>query len=263
MLNKLREAIEKKKYAVGTFLGAANPSIVEIMGYTGLDFVVIDTEHGPYDTMPMSDLIQAAESKGLSPLVRIADVTHREMQRALDNGAEGIIIPCLKSIDDFRKVVDLGKFAPLGNRGFIKGRGSGFGNEPWASGTLTEYMQNSNDKVLLLPQCETKEALDNIEEIVQIEGIDGIFIGPFDLSICMGIPGRFDAPEFKAAVDRILRACKQAGKLCMTFTGTPEEAKMYIGKGFDAVANSIDTIVFAQAYRSMVDEIRGQDKSGE
>ncbi len=260
MLNKLREAIEKKKYAVGTFLGAANPSIVEIMGYTGLDFVVIDTEHGPYDTMPMSDLIQAAESKGLSPLVRIADVTHREMQRALDNGAEGIIIPCLKSIDDFRKVVDLGKFAPLGNRGFIKGRGSGFGNEPWASGTLTEYMQNSNDKVLLLPQCETKEALDNIEEIVQIEGIDGIFIGPFDLSICMGIPGRFDAPEFKAAVDRILRACKQAGKLCMTFTGTPEEAKMYIDKGFDAVANSIDTIVFAQAYRSMVDEIRGQDK---
>jgi 4-hydroxy-2-oxoheptanedioate aldolase len=176
MLNKLREAIEKKKYAVGTFLGAANSSIVEIMGYTGLDFVVIDTEHGPYDTMPMSDLIQAAESKGLSPLVRIADVTHREMQRALDNGAEGIIIPCLKSIDDFRKVVDLGKFAPLGNRGFIKGRGSGFGNEPWASGTLTEYMQNSNDKVLLLPQCETKEALDNIEEIVQIEGIDGIFI---------------------------------------------------------------------------------------
>ena len=263
MLNKLREAIEKKKYAVGTFLGAANPSIVEIMGYTGLDFVVIDTEHGPYDTMPMSDLIQAAESKGLSPLVRIADITHREMQRALDNGAEGIIIPCLKSIDDFRKVVDLGKFAPLGNRGFIKGRGSGFGNEPWASGTLTEYMQNSNDKVLLLPQCETKEALDNIEEIVQIEGIDGIFIGPFDLSICMGIPGRFDAPEFKAAVDRILRACKQAGKLCMTFTGTPEEAKMYIDKGFDAVANSIDTIVFAQAYRSMVDEIRGQDKSGE
>ena len=259
MLNKLREAIEKKKYAVGTFLGAANPSIVEIMGYTGLDFVVIDTEHGPYDTMPMSDLIQAAESKGLSPLVRIADITHREMQRALDNGAEGIIIPCLKSTDDFRKVVDLGKCAPLGNRGFIKGRGSGFGNEPWASGTLTEYMQNSNDKVLLLPQCETKEALDNIEEIVQIEGIDGIFIGPFDLSICMGIPGRFDAPEFKAAVDRILRACKQAGKLCMTFTGTPEEAKMYIDKGFDAVANSIDTIVFAQAYRSMVDEIRGQD----
>ena len=257
MLNKLKDAIEKKQCAVGTFLGAANPSIVEIMGYTGLDFVVIDTEHVPYDTMPMSDLIQAAESKGLSPVVRVADLTHKEIQRALDNGAEGIIIPCLRDVDDFRKAVDLTKFAPLGNRGFIKGRGSGFGNEPWASGSLTEYLENSNDKVLLLPQCETKEALDSIEEIVQIEGIDGIFIGPFDLSICMGIPGQFDAPEFKEAVDRILSACKQAGKLCMMFTSTPSEARMYIEKGFDAVANSIDTIVFAQAYKSMVDEIRG------
>ena len=257
MLNKLKNAIEKNKYAVGTFLGVANPSIVEIMGYTGLDFVVIDTEHGPYDTMPMSDLIQAAESKGLSPLVRIADITHKEMQRALDNGAEGIILPCLKSIDDFRKVVELGKFAPLGNRGFIKGRGSGFGNEPWATGTLTEYMQNSNEKVMLLPQCETIEALSNIEEIVQIEGIDGIFIGPFDLSICMGIPGQFDAPEFKDAVDRVLRACKQAGKLCMTFTSSPAEARMYIDKGFDAVAYSIDTIVIGQAYKEAMEKIRG------
>lgn len=257
MLNKLKNVIEKNRYAVGTFLGAANPSIVEIMGYTGLDFVVIDTEHGPYDTMPMSDLIRAAESKGMSPLVRIADITHKEMQRALDNGAEGIIIPCLKSMDDFRKVVELGKFAPLGNRGFIKGRGSGFGNEPWATGTLTEYMQNSNEKVMLLPQCETIEALNNIEEIVQIEGIDGIFIGPFDLSICMGIPGQFDAPEFKEAVDRILSACKQAGKLCMTFTSSHEEARMYIDKGFDAVAYSIDTIVIGQAYKEAMEKIRG------
>ena len=96
-----------------------------------------------------------------------------------------------------------------------------------------------------------------IEEIVQIEGIDGIFIGPFDLSICMGIPGQFEAPEFKEAVDRILRACKQAGKLCMTFTSTPAEARMYIDKGFDAVANSMDTIIIGQAFKEMVKDIRG------
>lgn len=256
MLNKLKETIEKNQYAVGTFLGAANPSFVEILGYTGLDFVCIDTEHGPYDTMPMSDMIQAAESKGLSPLVRVADLTHKEIQRAVDNGAEGIIIPCLRDADSFRKAVDLCKFAPIGNRGFIMGRGSGFGNEPWAAGSLTEYMQNSNNKVLLLPQCETKEALESIEEIVQIEGIDGILIGPFDLSICLGIPGQFDAPEFKAAVDRILKACKQAGKISMIFTTTVADARMYIKKGFDAVAYSIDATVFAQAYKTIVEEIR-------
>lgn len=256
MLNKLKKAIAERDYAVGTFLGFANPPAVEIMGYTGLDFVIIDTEHGPYDTMPMADLIQAAENKGVCPVVRIADITHKEIQRAMDNGAEGIIIPCLRTIEDFKKVVDLGKFAPIGNRGFIKGRGSGFGNEPWAQGSLVDYMNNSNEKVLLLPQCETVEALEHIEEIVAIEGIDGIFIGPFDLSICMGIPSQFDAPEFVAAMDRILKACKDASKLCMTFTTSTEEARMYIDKGFDAVANSLDTIMLAQAYRAMVAEIR-------
>ena len=211
MLNKLMRAIHKKGNAVGTFLGVSTPAIVEILGYTGMDFVIIDTEHGPYDTMPLSDLIRASDTKGMSPVVRIADVTHKEIQRAVDNGAEGIIIPCLKKIDDFRKAVDLCKYPPLGSRGFIKARGSGFGNEEWASGTPEEYMVNSNEKVLLLPQCETREVLDSIEEITNIDGIDGIFIGPYDLSISMGIPGQFDAPAFRQAISRILNACKRTG----------------------------------------------------
>lgn len=257
MLNKLRTSISEKGCAVGTFLGVSTPPIVEILGYTGMDFVVIDTEHGPYDTMPASDLIRAADSKGLSPIVRVAEVTHKEIQRAVDNGAEGIIIPCLRETEDFRKAVDLCKFPPVGNRGFLKARGSGFGNEEWAKGTLEEFMNNSNEKVLLLPQCETREALENIEEIVNIDGIDGIFIGPFDLSISMGMPGQFKAPEFLQAVTRVLNACKDAGKLCMIFSTTVEDAKGYMQEGFDAVANSIDTLMFMKVYKEMMDEIRG------
>ena len=120
---------------------------------------------------------------------------------------------------------------------------------------LEEYMHNSNEKVLLLPQCETREALENIEAIVDIEGIDGIFIGPFDLSISMGIPGQFDAPQFRRAVSRVLTACKEAGKLCMIFTSSVEEAKAYMDQGFDAVANSIDTIMFRNAYKEMMDAL--------
>ena len=256
MLNRLKKAIVEKGCAIGTFLGVSTPSIVEIMGYTGLDFVVIDTEHGPYDAMPVGDLIRAADAKGLSPLVRVADVTHKEIQRAADSGAEGIIIPCLSKIDDFKKAVDLCKYAPLGNRGFIKARGSGFGNEPWATGTLEDYMQSSNEKVLLLPQCETGEALADIEAIAAIDGIDGIFIGPFDLSISMGIPGQFDAPVFRQAIDRVLTACKNAGKLCMIFTSSAAEAKACISRGFDAVANNIDSAMFLQVYKKMVKDIR-------
>lgn len=256
MLNKFKKAVAEKGSALGTFLGISNPSIIEDIGYSGLDFVVIDTEHGPYDRMPMSDLIQAAENKGISPLVRVGDVTHKEIQAAVDNGAEGIIVPCLREVSEFKKLVELGKFPPLGNRGFIKGRGSGFGNKEWAKGTLEEYMKNSNEKVLLLPQCETVESLESIEEIVKIDGIDGIFIGPFDLSISMGIPAQFDAPEFTEAIERILKACKEANKLCIIYTSTVAEARKYIEMGFEGVANSIDTIVFAQAYTQMVNDIR-------
>ena len=257
MLNRLKDAIAKKGNAVGTFLGVTNVPEMEMLGYTGLDFVIIDTEHGPYDTMQMSDLIKAADLAGMAPIVRIADVTHKEIQRAADNGAQGLIVPCLRNVDDFKKVVELAKFAPVGNRGFIKGRGSGFGNESWAAGPLTAYMENSNERLLVIPQCETAEALEEIGTIVSIEGLDGIFIGPYDLSISMGIPGDFRNAEFTAALERIYAACKNAGKLCIIYTNTPEEARHYLEAGYDGVANSIDTIVFTEAYKNMVKAIRG------
>lgn len=255
-MNKLKEAIEKKGSAIGTFLGVTNCPIIECMGYTGMDFLVIDTEHGPYDTMPMSDLIHAASTSGLSPIVRVGDVTHKEIQRAVDNGAEGIIVPCLESVEEFKKVVDLAKYAPIGNRGFIKGRGSGFGNADWADVPLPEYMKNANERVLVLPQCETKEALDNIEEIVTLEGLDGIFIGPFDLSIALGIPGEFEHPDFKAAIERIIKVCHDAGKICLIFAMSIEDSRMYLEQGMDAVAYSIDSIMITNAYKNAVNAIR-------
>ena len=131
--------------------------------------------------------------------------------------------------------MELGKFAPLGNRGFIKGRGSGFGNEPWASGALTEYMQNSNDKVLLLPQCETKEALENIEEIVQIEGVDGIFIGPMDLATSMGHFCDPGYPEVQEAIKDVEEAVIGSGKILASIAGTMEIAKAKYEKGYSLI----------------------------
>ena len=258
MKNRLRQSVAEKGAAVGTFLGLSNLPMVECLAYTGLDFVIIDTEHGPYDTMPMSDLIQTAERGGLAPLVRIADLTHREIQHAADNGAQGIIVPCLRSVEEFRKAVELAKFAPVGNRGFIKGRGSGFGNREWSTGALEEYMEQSNERLLMLPQCETREALAHIEEIAAIPGLDGIFIGPFDLSISMGIPAQFDHPDFTAALLRIQNACREAGKLCLIYANSLPEGKARLAEGYDAVAVSMDSAVFTEAYRSLVQQLRGR-----
>ena len=257
MTNQLRELYKTRTPAVGTFFNMGDMSSMECLGYTGLDFVIIDTEHGPFDTETMMDLIRAAESVRLTPVVRIADVTHREIQRAADCGAQGLIVPCLREVDEYRKLVDLGKYPPLGNRGFIKGRGCGFGNQPWATGSLEDYMANSDEKLMLIPQCETVESLQHIEEIAALPGIDAIFIGPFDLSISMGIPGRFQLPEFQQAVRRITDAFHSQDKPVYIYANNPAETRAHLAAGIDGVANSLNSVVMVEAYRNIVAAIRG------
>lgn len=255
MENKVKAKIQNKEKVIGTFFTMGNMSAMECLGYTGLDYVIIDTEHGPFDTETAMNLVRVAESVNLTPFMRIADVTHKEIQRALDIGAQGIIVPCLRTVDEFKKLVDLAKFAPIGNRGFIKGRGSGYGYQDWAAKSLESFMSTSNEKVLILSQCETVECLESIEEVVSIDGIDGIFVGPFDLSITMGIPGQFKDERFIAAIDRILKACKKANKPVLIFTGNIDDAKKYLNDGFDGVAHTIDATVFTEGYRKIVKSI--------
>ena len=258
-LNKLRDMAAAHVPALGTFFSSGNMSMLECLGYTGLDFVIIDTEHGPFDTETMMNLIRTAELAGLVPVVRIANVDHKEIQRAADCGAQGLIIPCLRDISDFKKAVDLAKYPPIGNRGFIKGRGTGFGCRPWAdTPTLEEYYANSNERLMLIPQCETAEALAQIEEIAAIDGIDGIFIGPYDLSTAMGIPGRFDDPAFAAAKQRILSACAAAGKPCYFFTTDTDAAAAAFMEGFAGVAHGLDFGMFTKVYKADTSAIRKQ-----
>ena len=256
MDNLVKNKLEKGQKILGTFFSMGNPSAMECLGYTGMDFAIIDTEHGPFDTESAMGLVRAAESVGLSPFVRIADVSHKEIQRAADMGVQGLIVPCLRSLDDMKRLVDLAKFAPVGNRGFIKGRGSGFGYQDWASGSVAEFMAASNDRLLVLPQCETKECYEQIEQVLAIDGIDGVFIGPFDLSISLGMPGDFENPCFKSAVNNILAACKKAGKYALIFSTDTKQARDYLNQGFDGVAHSIDFTVYTQAYKSIVADIR-------
>ena len=109
---------------------------------------------------------------------------------------------------------------------------------------------------MLIPQCETKEALEQIEEIAALDGVDGIFIGPFDLSTCLGVPGKFDAPEMLAAKERVLAACKAAGKPCYILSMTPPEAHALLAQGYDGVAHSLDFILFTEAYKKEIAAIR-------
>ena len=189
VLKKFREG----QPSLGTFVAMGSPLAVESLRYTGLDYVIVDTEHTPAAIESAALQIQAAQGAGLTALARANEISRTAVLRLLDVGAQGIVVPCVETVDEVRDLVSWAKFAPLGNRGFCPTRDGGWGYAPEAA-SIPAYMDRCNRETLLLPQCETAGCLAHIEEICAMDGVDGIFVGPFDLSIALGRPGEFDAP---------------------------------------------------------------------
>ena len=220
-----------RKTSFGTFFELGGRGVMESLARTGLDYVIIDTEHGCFSEETAADAVLAAERGGLLPFVRIGDIRRPYVLRMLDIGARGLIVPNIRTPEEVRELVSAAKFPPLGNRGFCPNRTTG---------------------CRLIPQCETREALEQIEEIAALPGVDGIFVGPCDLSIALGVPLQFDHPLLTAAVERILKACRDNGKESYIFAGNMQDAVKWAAKGFDSVTYSLDASVFIQAFRALV-----------
>ncbi len=254
MKNSLKSKLRNGEKPIGMFVDTASSYIVECLGRTGLDFIIIDNEHSPIEAETSAQLVRAAELTGLTPLCRVRDSSRPAILKLLDVGAQGLIIPNVHTVQQVKDIIDAAKYYPIGQRGFCPSRKDGWGFD--GLGSVPETMAHFNAETLLIPQCETVGALDAIEEICALEGVDGIFVGPFDLSISMGIPGQFDAPEFKAAIVRIINACHAAGKECIFFAGTPEAVAAGFEKGFDGMAYSLDAAVFIDAVKERIGKIR-------
>ena len=246
----------------GTFFEMGGRGVMEALGHTGLDYVIIDTEHGPFSEETTADLIVAAENSGLLPYVRINGISRHAVLRMLDIGARGLIVPNIRSVDQVKELVDYSRFPPLGRRGYCPNRTTGWGADPQAQDVFS-YMAECDRRCKLIPQCETRESLEHIEEIAALPGVDGIFIGPCDLSIDLGIPLQFDDPLLTASIERILRACREYGKESYIFAGNLNDAVKWADRGFDSVTFSLDASVFIQAYRNLLHEFRQEENFDE
>lgn len=255
MKNILREKIMSGEKTVGTFFGAGNASMAEALALTNLDYMLIDTEHGPFDVESVMHMLRAAELHGTTALVRVKDLNRSSILKMLDIGAGGLVIPQVHSIDEIRKLVEFAKYYPLGSRGVAFARGAGYGYAEHAQKDINEYFAICNKETLLIPQCETMGCLDNIEEIAKVDGVDGIFVGPYDLSVAMGIPTQFDKPEFKEAMDRIVRAVKAAGKFTIIYCADSRVANERLQQGFDSVTVGQDVNYYIDSINAMVKEI--------
>lgn len=255
MENLLKEKLTRGAQPIGTFLELGSADVVEALAQTGFDFVIIDNEHGPFEAESTAHFVRAALLHNFCPLARVREISRPAVLKLLDSGAQGIIAPDISNVAEVKKLIEYAKYPPIGKRGFGPSRKDTWGFASPAR-SVAESMAHFNQETLLLPQCETAGALECIEEIVALDGVDGIFIGPFDLSISMGIPGQFDHPDFIAALARIKSACNAAGKICMYFCVNEETAKSALAQGYDAITYSMDSSILIQSCRNLLSNLR-------
>lgn len=257
MINKVKKQIATGEKALGTFYELGGSAAAECLAIGGFDFFVIDTEHGPFDVESARDAILAAGNYEITPFVRIKDPTRPSVLKMLDIGAKGIIVPGINTVAEVEKLVEYAKFYPTGLRGFAPNRAGAWGYAEYAQ-DVSEYFETANRETLLLPQCETRGCLYHIEEIVAMEGVDGIFIGPYDLSVALGKPAQMDNPELVEAISYVRGVCEKNGKISMIYAGTPEGVRQFFADGFDAVACGMDAILLIEAVKKLVADIKGE-----
>jgi 2-dehydro-3-deoxyglucarate aldolase/4-hydroxy-2-oxoheptanedioate aldolase len=183
------------------------PAVVQLLANAGFDFVIIDNEHGAFNIETIADLARTAIYVGVTPIVRIPDLTYPFIAQSLDAGAQGIMAPRISTVQQVREVVQMMKYPPAGMRGSALSRGY----TQFKGGPVVETMATVNEETMLIIQVETRGAIENIEEIASTPGVDVTLIGPNDLSIALGVPGQQDHPTMQAAIQKMITACQQHG----------------------------------------------------
>ena len=250
MIQPLRPRIAAGELLIGTVVTLPAPGVAEVLAGAGFDWLFIDTEHAVLDARDAQVLIQAAGDR-CACVVRVASGDGVWIKKALDTGASGIIVPQVNSGDDARRVARLGRYPPEGARGVGIGRAQGYGMR------VPEYLARANDDVAVIVQVEHIDAVRNIDQIVAVDGIDAVFIGPYDLSASMGRTGEVTHPEVRDAVRSVRDACRAAGRALGVFGVDAAAAAPYVEQGYTLVAVGLDTILLGRAARETLTALRG------
>jgi 4-hydroxy-2-oxoheptanedioate aldolase len=257
--NRVRELLKQGKIVVGLRSFTTHPAFIEIMGWTGFDFVSIDTEHSPADAGATLPAIQACELTGATPLVRVYEISAPLICKVLDNGARGVMVPHVSTASQAEAVVRAVKFPPLGERSACPNtRSNHFGLLSLSS--LKEYYQKANEDTLVMLSIEDVEGIRNLPDILKVKGIDVIGLGRGDLSHSMGIPGEtYENPKLYGALKDLVKMCSAVGVPVMTPAGSfsPSDASYaYTRKIVDAGVRVLylasDLSLFGRACQELI-----------
>lgn len=238
---------------VGTWIVSASPLVAEAVGCAGFDWAVLDMEHAPLDVMGVMQLLQAVAGTKMQPVVRVPWNEPVVVKRVLDAGATTLMFPMVQTADEAARAVAATRYPPMGVRG-----GSGMSRAS-RFGTTPHYMQTADRGLAVILQLETPAALDALEAIARVPGVDALFLGPTDLSAAMGHLGEPQHPAVTARMARAVQACKALGVPVGTVGDTPELVAQYRAIGFDYVAVSCDLALMMRAARGAIAALRTGD----
>lgn len=241
MVDKLRAGTP----VFGTFVKINEPRLIESFGRAGFDYVILDAEHGTYSFSQLENMIRAADAVSMSTIVRVPDCTEHSILHSLDVGAGGVQIPSLRDVEVARYGAQFSKYYPRGIRGMCadqRANDYGFGPTP-------DFYRFANENTLCIAQIETKEMVEKAEELCEIESIDGIFIGPGDLSQAYGKPGQMRCPEVMEAIKHVTKIALAHGKFVGTIVMKPEELDQFLDMGMLYMSIGTDMVLFNRVLR--------------
>jgi 2-dehydro-3-deoxyglucarate aldolase len=239
--NRLKRMIHEGVPAVGCWIGVADPSAVEVIADAGFDWLLIDMEHSPIGPENLRDILVALKGSKSVPLVRLMANEAAYFKTALDLGAEGVVVPMVESGEDARRVVQNGRYPPLGVRGFSPMRASQYFRN------IQEYLAKANEEILLIPQVESVNAAGHVEAIAGTPGIDGIFIGSSDLASSMNFLGQPTHPDVQGALERLIARIRSCGVPFGIPTTTPEEFAHFVERGATLLTVASDIFLLRDA----------------
>jgi 2-dehydro-3-deoxyglucarate aldolase len=249
---KLKEKLKNNKLTIGSWITIGHHSVIEIMASAGFEWLTIDMEHSPISFETAQTLIATTKACGLSSLVRVGKNDELIIKRVMDSGADGVIVPMVNTKEEACNAVSYVKYPPKGRRGVGLARAQEYGIG------FEKYKNWLEESSVVIAQVEHIDSVKNIEEIISVPGIDGIIIGPYDLSASMGMPGEFDKPEVKEAINKVVFACKK-NNFPLGFHVIKPDNKLLtekINEGFTFVAFSLDFFFLGEKAREEMTEIK-------
>lgn len=247
----LKNKLKNNELTIGSWVTIGHPAVVDIMASAGFEWLVIDIEHTSIDLTTTHNLIATIQANGMKALVRVSKNEEVVIKRVLDMGADGIVVPMIKSKEDALEAIDYAKYPPVGKRGVGLFRAQKYGLG------FDEYKKWVNDELVIIAQIEHYKAVDNIEEIITTNGIDGVIIGPYDLSGSMGYPGEYDRDDVKNGIAKVLEVC-EANNIPSGFhviESDPAKLNERIKQGCTFLAYSLDFFFLGDSARDGMKKI--------